>query len=47
MMMTVVGAMVSGGVITYTGRYWWWMVIGPLLSTVASGLLFTIDAHTP
>lgn len=47
MLMTVVGAMGSGGVITFTGRYYWWLVIGPLFGAVGGGLLFTIDAHTP
>lgn len=47
MLFTVVGAMVSGGVITFQGHYWWWLVVGPLIGTVGAGLLFTIDANTP
>jgi len=47
MLATVSGAMIAGGVITFTGRYWWWLVIGPIPATVASGLLLTLDAHIP
>jgi len=45
MLATVSGAMIAGGVITSTGKYWWWLVIGPMFATVASGLLLTLDAH--
>lgn len=44
MLMTVAGSMVSGGIITWRGRYFWWLVIGPLLGTIGAGLLFTMDA---
>lgn len=38
--------MISGGVITWKGRYKWWLILSPLIATVAGGLLFTIDAGT-
>ncbi|KAF8309584.1 ABC transporter [Clavulina sp. PMI_390] len=46
MMMCVGGAVISGGVITWQGRYWWWLVLSPLLATIGAGLMFTVDANT-
>lgn len=45
MLSTVLSVMIAGGVIASTGRYYWWLVIGPFFSTIAAGLLFTSDAH--
>jgi EmrB/QacA subfamily drug resistance transporter len=47
MLSIVLGAAFSGGVINFTGRYWYWLFCGPLLSSVGSGLLYTITATTP
>ena len=46
MLTVVLGAAGSGGVITFTGRYWWWLVISPLIGSVGAGLLFSIDERT-
>jgi len=43
---TVLTVMVSGGVANGTGRYWPWLVMTPLLISVGSGLLYTIDENT-
>ncbi|GAA5917435.1 hypothetical protein JCM6882_008662 [Rhodosporidiobolus microsporus] len=39
----VFSAAISGGVISYTGYYWPWMIGPPALSAVGSGLLFTVS----
>lgn len=46
MLTVVLGAGLSGAVIGVTGRYWWWLVASPLLGSIGSGLLFTLDVHT-
>ncbi|EJD43057.1 MFS general substrate transporter, partial [Auricularia subglabra TFB-10046 SS5] len=43
---TVLVAMLTGVVINFTGRYWPWLVVSPLLISVGSGLLYTIDEST-
>jgi EmrB/QacA subfamily drug resistance transporter len=43
----VVSSVLVGRIITRTGRYKSWMVLGGLLLTAGLGLLGTIDAHTP
>jgi EmrB/QacA subfamily drug resistance transporter len=43
----VVASVVVGRIITRTGRYKSWMVLGGVLLTLGMGLLGTIDAHTP
>ncbi|KZW04065.1 ABC transporter [Exidia glandulosa HHB12029] len=40
-------AMGSGGIINFTGRYWPFLVGSPLLVSLASGLLYTINETTP
>lgn len=47
MLSTVIGAALSGGIISKTGRYWPFLVLSPLVLCVGAGLLFTVDAHTP
>jgi len=44
---TVVSAMISGAIINKTGRYWYFLLLSPLLVPVASGLLYTITEFTP
>jgi len=44
---TVLTAMLAGGLINKFGRYWHFLVCSPLLVSVGSGLLYTINAHTP
>lgn len=46
MMAVVVGSALSGALANITGRYWYYLVAGPVLGAIASGLLFTIDAAT-
>lgn len=46
MIMVCVGIFVSGGFVTKTGRYYPFLIIGPPISAVGFGLLFTIDAST-
>jgi EmrB/QacA subfamily drug resistance transporter len=43
----VVASIVVGRIITHTGRYKRWMVLGGTLLTAGLVLLGTIDAHTP
>ncbi|KAF2456748.1 MFS multidrug transporter-like protein [Lineolata rhizophorae] len=38
---------VSGGVITVTGHYIPMLVVGAVLATIGSGLIYTLDAGTP
>lgn len=47
MLSVVVGAGASGGVISVTGRYWYFLFGGPFLSSIGCGLLFTITSSTP
>jgi MFS family permease len=42
----VISAGISGAVVTKTGRYWWILVLCPLLTSIGSGLLFTITDST-
>ncbi|EJD43051.1 transporter [Auricularia subglabra TFB-10046 SS5] len=44
---TVLTAMLSGVAIKFSGRYWPWLVGSPLLVSVASGLMYTINESTP
>lgn len=44
MLMTVAGAMISGAVITWNGRYLYWLIFAPMVATIGAGLLFTMDA---
>ncbi|KAF8315117.1 ABC transporter [Clavulina sp. PMI_390] len=46
MLVGVFGTMLSGTVVTITGDYMPWLILGPLLGTIGAGLLYTIDAHT-
>jgi MFS family permease len=46
MLSTVVGAALSGAIISKTGRYWPFLVISPLVFSVGAGLLYTVDAKT-
>jgi MFS family permease len=47
MLSTVVGAGLSGAIISKVGRYWPFLVCSPLLLSVGAGLLFTVDSSTP
>jgi len=38
--------MLSGASIQFTGRYWPFLAASPLLMSVGSGLLYTIDTDT-
>jgi hypothetical protein len=44
MMLVVAGAMCSGIAITVIGRYYHFLIVGPLISTVGAGLLYTITS---
>jgi EmrB/QacA subfamily drug resistance transporter len=46
MLAIIISSGISGGIISKTGRYWWFLVIGPLISSIGAGLLFTIKADT-
>jgi len=46
MLSVVVGAGTSGGVIAATGRYWYWLLLSPLVASIGAGLLFTMDRTT-
>src|SRR5689334_10992669 len=46
MLSVVIVAGGSGGVINGTGRYWPFLCISPLLISVGSGLLYTLDANS-
>lgn len=46
MLSTVVGAALSGAVISKTGRYWPFLVLSPCIFVVGAGLLYSVDAHT-
>ncbi|KAK1228815.1 hypothetical protein PQX77_008134 [Marasmius sp. AFHP31] len=43
----VVAAGIAGATVTKTGRYWWFLLLCPLISAIASGLLFTLSPDTP
>jgi MFS family permease len=47
MLSVVIGAGVSGGIINFTGRYWYFLFFGPFLSSIGCGLLYTITSTTP
>jgi hypothetical protein len=42
----VLSVSLSGAVINWTGRYWPFLFIGPLISAVGAGLLYTIKIDT-
>ena len=46
MLSAVVGTAGSGAIINKTGRYWPFLVFGPLIAAPAGGLLFTVDVNT-
>jgi len=43
---TVLSALIGGGIISFTGRYWYFLFGGPFLVSVGAGLLFTITEDT-
>ena len=47
MLSMVIAAGLSGAIITKTGRYWPFLLVSPLLSSVGAGLLFTLTSATP
>lgn len=42
----VVGAGVTGAIVTKTGRYWWFLFLSPLLISVGGGILYTLTDTT-
>lgn len=40
MITITIAAGVSGGFVSYTGRYWYVLVVGPLILSIGSGLMF-------
>ncbi|KIJ58908.1 hypothetical protein HYDPIDRAFT_44277 [Hydnomerulius pinastri MD-312] len=42
----IVAAGISGGIVTKTGRYWWFLLFGPFLTIIGSGLLYTLNADS-
>lgn len=46
MLAVVVGAGLSGGIVSYWGRYLPFLVGGPMILAVGAGLLFTVRADT-
>jgi len=42
----VIGAGVTGAIITKTGRYWWFLFLSPLFISVGGGILYTLAAST-
>ncbi|KAG8859642.1 hypothetical protein FRB91_007297 [Serendipita sp. 411] len=42
----VVGSLGSGAIAKRTGRYWPFLMVGPVVAASASGVMFTITAHT-
>ncbi|KAF7369131.1 ABC transporter [Mycena venus] len=47
MISVVVSSGVTAGIVTKLGRYWWIIVVSPLIFSVGSGLLFTLDTTSP
>ncbi|KZT62115.1 ABC transporter [Calocera cornea HHB12733] len=47
MLAVVIFAAVSGGVISFTGRYWPFLFFSPFITAIGAGLLFTLDADAP
>lgn len=47
MLAVCIGIFVQGGFVTKLGRYWPFLVIGPPITAVGFGLLYTIDPFTP
>ncbi|PVF94121.1 ABC transporter [Serendipita vermifera] len=46
MLTCVIASFISGAIVNATGHYWTMMILGPLISAVGAGLLFTIDEFT-
>jgi uncharacterized membrane protein YfcA len=46
MISLVLGAILSGFVVSHTGRYWYNFIVGPIIGAVGAGLLFTIKEDT-
>ncbi|KAG8801524.1 hypothetical protein FRC17_006636 [Serendipita sp. 399] len=42
----VVGSLGSGAIAKRTGRYWPFLMVGPVVAATASGVMFTVTAHT-
>jgi hypothetical protein len=41
-----IGIFISGGVVAATGRYYYFIIAGPIIAVIGNALLYTIDAHT-
>ncbi|KAJ5827173.1 Major facilitator superfamily domain general substrate transporter [Penicillium robsamsonii] len=44
MLSVVISIVVSGQIVGYTGRYWPWLVGGPIFGAVGAGLMYTVTA---
>jgi MFS family permease len=42
----VTGIILGGAITSKTGRYWYSLIIGPLIAAIGGGLLFTINEKT-
>lgn len=47
MLGVVVCSALAGGIISYWGYYWPFLVVGPLFCCVGGGLLYTVTEYTP
>ena len=46
MLSVVICSMLAGGIISQVGYYWPFLVLGPLITPIGGGLLYTVDVHT-
>ncbi|GAA5856891.1 hypothetical protein JCM9279_007592 [Rhodotorula babjevae] len=46
MLSVVFASGAAGGLISWTGYYWPFLVLGPVFSCIGSGLLYTVDEHS-
>lgn len=46
MLAVVISSMISGVIISKTGHYYPFLVLGPLITPIGGGLLYTIDQFT-
>ncbi|KAK7048583.1 major facilitator transporter-like protein [Favolaschia claudopus] len=47
MLAIIILVIISGQIVGMTGRYWPWLLAGPVLLAVGAGLLYTVNQSTP
>lgn len=46
MLAVVISVVVAGRIVSMTGRYWYFLVLGPIPGAIGAGLLYTVSPTT-